>query len=246
MELYQGRHCGCAPGTHAALTGMVEAHIPPDRRGSVLDFGAHAGALLLRLRDAGFSDLYGCDLDSTVFDVPGARFDVVELNREFASHFDERFDLVTATDVIEHLDSPRMFLSEVHKLVRDGGFIGITLPNVAFFEGRLKFLLRGELWGFGDFNYRAQRHINPITFEQMVLMMREIGFEVVACRSGGSFATPLRWVLTAPLWLPLRLLGGPTTLGESAIFLARKTEPDPELKQPTHYRSRWSRSRPAG
>lgn len=67
--------------------------------------------------------------------------------------------------IIEHLDSPRNFLTECHKLLEDDGWLAISLPNVAFWEGRFKFMLTGELWGFGEKNDRLQRHISPITEE---------------------------------------------------------------------------------
>jgi hypothetical protein len=105
MEDYKGRHIGCAPGTHAALAAMIPKHVIPS--GAALDLGAHSGALLLRLQDLGFSRPIGADPDPTRFDVPGADFKRIELNCRFAHNFSTKFQLVTATDVIEHLDSPR-------------------------------------------------------------------------------------------------------------------------------------------
>ena len=119
----------------------------PRRR---LDIGAHSGALLLRLKDLGFEELMDADLDSTRFDVPGAEFKCLELNQAFACHFGKRFQLVTSTDAIEHLDSPRNFLREVHTLLEDDGWLVISLPNVASWEERLRCLLDGELWQFGE------------------------------------------------------------------------------------------------
>jgi hypothetical protein len=49
-------------------------------------------------------------------------------------------------------------------MLSDDGWLAISLPNVASWQGRVKFALKGELWGFGEKNYRAQRHISPITF----------------------------------------------------------------------------------
>ncbi len=237
LEDYKGLTIGCAPGTHAGLLRMILHHVQPCA--GILDLGTHAGALLLRLQDAGFTDLHGADLDPTRFSVDRAAFTRLELNEDFSRHFSRRFSLITATDVIEHLDSPRSFLQQARALLEEGGHLALSLPNVAFWEGRGKFLLKGELWGFGDKNYRLQRHISPITFEQMTLMMQEIGFEVVECGAVGSFAKPLWWLLSAPIWIPMRALGGKSALGESAIFLARKTTPDPLLKEPIHYRNRW-------
>ena|SRR5882724_8821581 len=239
MENYKGRHIGCAPGTHAAVAGMISQHLKAPKR-AALDIGTHSGALLLRLKDElGFSDLTGTDLDQTRFDVPGADFKRLELNQPFLCHFDKKFQLITATDVIEHLDSPRTFLTEAHSLLEDDGWLAISLPNVASWQGRIKFLLKGELWGFGEKNYRSQRHISPITGEQMVMMMQELGFGVVAKGSAGSFSTPYMKALTFPIWSIASLLDGISPMGECAIFLAKKTAPDAALKLPTHYEKRW-------
>ena len=237
MESYQGRHIGCAPGTHAGLVSMISRHVTA--RGPVLDIGAHSGALLLRLKDIGFSDLMGSDLDPTRFEVPGAKFKRLELNGPFSREFDQKFQLITSTDVIEHLDSPRLFLKELHALLEEDGWIAISLPNVASWQGRVKFMLKGELWGFGERNYRTHRHISPITYEQMAMMMGELGFRVVEMDSAGSFSTPIMKALTFPVWGLCALACGRRTLGESAIFLAQRTKPDPELSFPTHYRNRW-------
>lgn len=240
MESYKGRIIGCAPGTHAALAAVISRNLKAEDRSAVLDIGTHSGALLLRLKDdLGFSDLTGTDLDATRFDVPDADFKRLELNQPFSHHFDKKFRLITATDVTEHLDSPRMFLTEIHALLEEDGWLAISLPNVASWQGRLKFLLKGELWGFGERNYRSQRHISPITGEQMVMMMHELGFSVVSKGSAGSFSTPYMKALTFPVWALASLLNGISPLGECAIFLARRTAPDESLKLPTHYQNRW-------
>jgi SAM-dependent methyltransferase len=238
MENYRGLHIGCAPGTHKALADALLNLT--DARAGVLDIGAHAGALLARLRDVGFHDLVGVDLDETRFDVPEAEFRKVELNADFADSFQRDFSVVTATDVIEHLDDPRHFIMEVRKLLRPGGLLGLSFPNIAFFEGRVKFMLTGEHWGFGEQNYRAQRHISPMTHDQTRLMLQEIGFDVLLLTTAGSFATLLRKLLLLPLWSPMRAIGGASALGESTIVIARKSEPDASLRQPLHYRRRWN------
>lgn len=238
LENYEGRLCACAPGTHAALVEEVVTKVPRDAQ--VLDIGAHAGALLMRLRNAGFANLTGTDLDPTRFNVPGAQFRRLELNRQFSDEFSQRFGLITCTDVIEHLDSPRNFVAECRNLLEDGGWLAISMPNVAFWEGRLKFLLTGELWGFGAKNYRSQRHISPMTSEQTTLMLEECGYEVVTVRTVGSFATPLRSILLAPLRLVVRLLGGERTAGECLLIVAKKSDPNSDLSAPTHYRDRWA------
>jgi 2-polyprenyl-3-methyl-5-hydroxy-6-metoxy-1,4-benzoquinol methylase len=240
MENYKGLHVGCAPGTHAAVVSMVSEHI--QQRGGVLDIGAHSGALLHRFKDAGFSDLAAADFDTTVFNVPGVPLTRIDANQPFAQLFDRKFNLITCTDIIEHLDSPRHFFAEARQLLNDDGHIAFSVPNVAFWEGRVKFALKGELWGFGRRNYMAQRHISPLTIDQAELLMREIGYKPVAWTTQGTFATPARRLVLSPLWLPFYILDRKRTLGESLIFLAQKAPPEQELKSPWDYRERWEAS----
>jgi SAM-dependent methyltransferase len=183
--------------------------------------GAYTGALARRLKDNGFSNVYAADLANHLSE-PGVSFTGCDFNKPFADRFDRQFDCITACEVIEHLDDPRHFLSECRKLLKDGGLIVISTPNIGFFEGRIKFLLKGELWGFGANNYQGQRHISPISREQFPLLLEETGFEQLAFHTAGSFATPLRKAITLPLWTTMRLAFGPHVLGESAVCIGQK------------------------
>lgn len=236
-EEYQGMHIGCAPGTHAGLVEAVTRIM--QARGGVLDIGAHSGALLLRLRNAGFTDLHAADLDPTVFKLTDVPHTVINANEPFAAKFGRTFNLITCTDVVEHLDSPRQFFLEAHKLLADGGYLAFSVPNVAFWEGRIKFAMTGELWGFGRRNYVWQRHISPMTVDQADLMLQEVGYKTAAWRTAGTFATTLRQIVLAPLWLPFVAVNGGSCFGESLIFVARKAEPDAQLRKPKDYIERW-------
>ena len=232
MEKYRDLTCGAAPGTHAGVLQLIQRHVPPPHTG-VVDLGAGSGALLLRLQDAGFEDLQGADLSEprwTLTNVPYTRSD---LNGPFSHAFQRKFRIACLSETIEHLDSPRRALMEVRELLEDDGFVIITLPNVGFWEGRLKFALTGELWGFGETNYREIRHISPLTRDQLRLMLQEIGFRVIGATTMGSFATPLRRVLFAPLWLPLMAVAGREILGECTVVLAQKAPADPGLSRPS-------------
>ena len=238
LEFYRGMIEGCAPGTHKAAVKLILKHMRG--RAGVLDCGARAGSLLARLRDAGFDDLNAIDLDVSemkLTDVPIRRID---LNTRFAPVYTRKFELICCADVLEHLDSPRQFLQQSYRLLEDDGFLCITVPNIAFWHGRVKFLLKGEHWGFGERNYRLQRHISPITYDAMRMTMAECGFVLLDAITAGSFAGPLQKILLSPLAGIFRLIGGPRAVGETSIYLARKAAPNTELARPVHYRS-WER-----
>lgn len=220
-EAYAGHVIAAAPGTHQAVMDCLTVHAP-DRRLRILDIGCHTGALIARLRDAGYEQIAGTDLTKK-FDGEPFHFTPADLNEPFHDLFNGQiFDIIIASEVIEHLDNPRDFLRQAHRLLSDEGIVVITTPNVGFFEGRLKFLLTGELWGFGEKNYRLQRHISPITIEQTPLLLQECGYDLLELKTTASFATLARRILTAVFWVPMRALLGPYILGESLVLVARR------------------------
>lgn len=160
LNSYKGMQEGCAPGTQEKLIELILRNATT--RSGVLDLGARHGALLARLRDQGFTDLCGVDLEPDTFKLEGVPFHRLDLNSDFAGALRRKFNLIVSTDVIEHLDSPRHLLQQAHKLLADGGYVAISLPNIACWKGRIQFALKGEHWGFGEVHYRGQRHISQI------------------------------------------------------------------------------------
>lgn len=213
----------CAPGTHAAAAALVQAHVP--RAARVLDLASGTGAFLARLRDMGYSDLSAVELNTEGFDLDGVAPQAVDLNAPFGDGAlpRDRFDLVTAIEIVEHLDCPRAFLRNVHRILRDGAHLLLTTPNVASWLGRARFLLSGELRQFQRHDYDHQRHISPTTHVQMRLMFEEIGFELVAMRTAGTFFGPVKQALFAPVSLLARLMWGRVAEGDVVIYLVRKT-----------------------
>jgi SAM-dependent methyltransferase len=217
-EIYQGHAIAAAPGTHQAVVEAVKKRVP--LTADILDLGGYSGALARRLHDTGFMKVGVADLANHLTE-PDVAFTKCDFNEPFAERFDRKFDCITACEVIEHLNDPRHFLHECRKLLNDGGIIVISTPNIGFFEGRLKFLLKGELWGFGANNYQGVRHISAISREQFPLLLEETGFRQLDFHTAASFATPLRKAITLPLWAAMRLSFGPHVLGESAVCVGQ-------------------------
>jgi 2-polyprenyl-3-methyl-5-hydroxy-6-metoxy-1,4-benzoquinol methylase len=69
----------------------------------------------------------------------------LDFNRnDFASELGlASFDLVTAVEVVEHVESPIGFLRNISRLLTPRGVAVITTPNVDSLPARVKFLLTG-------------------------------------------------------------------------------------------------------
>ena len=219
---YNGLIMHCAPGTHEAALSLLLRHNVP--RTSVLDLASGSGAMLARLRDIGFTQLHAVERNVERFQLGGISPLAIDLNSEFCGKFDRSFALITALEIIEHLDSPRHFLLQVRALLQDGGCLLLTTPNVSNWIGRVKFLLSGELRWFEEAQYHKMRHISPITDVQMRLMLNEVGLPLVDSTSAGDFFGPLRRLATTPISLLFWVIFGRNTRGDINIYLAAKSD----------------------
>jgi 2-polyprenyl-3-methyl-5-hydroxy-6-metoxy-1,4-benzoquinol methylase len=226
---FKGHRLHCSPGTQEAAMKLLLQHVSD--RSSVLDLASGSGAMVARLQEAGFRDLYAVERALEVFGMPetgrpqDAEVTALDLDGRFAEHYSRRFSLVVSVEVIEHLESPRDFLRQVHALLEEGGHLLLTTPNVANWVGRIRFLLLGDLRWFDERSYQRLRHISPFTDSQLRATLRELGFEVVASTSAGRFMGPLQVVLTAPLSLPFLAAFGRRVWGDCNVYLARKAAP---------------------
>ena len=56
---------------------------------------------------------------------------------------DNKFDVVVASHIIEHLNDTDLFLSEIHRVLKPDGYLVIATPNLASFQSIL-YLLCGK------------------------------------------------------------------------------------------------------
>jgi len=212
----------CAPGTHeAALQLLKESNAP---RGPVLDLASGSGAMLARLRDAGYSDLTAVELDAKKFALDGITPIPLDLNEDFAPKLPRQFALVSAIEIIEHLNSPRHFLTQCRQVLRDDGVLLLTTPNIADWMGRIRFLLTGTLRYFDDNQYRYNHHISPLPEAQLRHLFAEVGLQIVSQKTAGTFFGPLKIACMAPLWAPFRLVAGNQSFGDVNLYTLRKAE----------------------
>lgn len=210
-----------APGTHEAVVEHVASlGLSPDAQ--VLDLAAGTGALLSRMRAAGFRSLSAIERDVNNFGLSGLTPLPLDLNTTFADQVSKSYELITAVEIIEHLDSPRDFLRQIHALLEPGGYCIVSTPNVAHWLGRLQFLLFGTMKYFSYQDYLDQRHISPILDMHFKIMAKELDFELVRQECTASSWGVLIRALTLPLSMLFRLTGGGDTDGNVNIYVLRK------------------------
>jgi SAM-dependent methyltransferase len=101
---------------------------------------------------------------------------------------DDAFDLVWASEVIEHIADTERWLAEVRRVLAPGGRLLVTTPNHA----RLPLLIHGiERYSdpFGD-------HLHLYTRRSLRPTLTEVGFEDVEVRAAGGAPGFRRLLLT--------------------------------------------------
>lgn len=146
------------PGLHESLLARLPPGLSRDAR--ILDVGCGTGAWLDRLRRLGFSNLHGIDADIAQVSCEGASIAQADLNHPDRWPVTGRFRLITAIEVIEHIENVGVFLDRAGEYLEDDGYLLITTPNVESLAARLRFLLLGELKQFDSIG--DQTHVFPV------------------------------------------------------------------------------------
>jgi SAM-dependent methyltransferase len=164
-------------------------------RGSLLDVPAGQGALAARLLKAGFR-VRCCDLYTEIF-----RLDGVEIRRGDLSqslpYEDGEFDYITCVEGLEHIENPQQAIREFARILRPGGHLVTSVPNILNIEERLKWLLYGYTSHFKPLSreylaalpreaYQMEvsrmeeiaLHVNPIGYAELRYSLERCGFRI--------------------------------------------------------------------
>jgi SAM-dependent methyltransferase len=152
-------------GRRRIIAGFVEEICSKieGRRPRILDVGCGTGANLILLSK--FGDAEGVDIspDALAFCQERGLQKVRLGAAEKLPYEDGTFDLVTALDVVEHMDDDVECLREMRRILRPGGHILLFVPTFMF------------LWGLQD---EVSNHRRRYRLPELRRVVSEAGFEI--------------------------------------------------------------------
>lgn len=176
----------------------------------VLDLPAGNGLLADALRDMGHEVECG-DINR---ERPDYRYVDMSQPLPFA---DGAFDSALCLEGVEHLIDPVLFISELSRVIRPGGFIVLSTPNVMNFYSRLQVLFTGSYYQFNPAavpqvapGEAADRgHVFPLSYFQLRYLFEQHGArvrQVLGDKYKRKLLFPLYFLLMPGVWLWSQLL----------------------------------------
>jgi len=95
------------------------------------------------------------------------------INQSELKEIKDKFDVITISDVIEHVDSPVTFLRDYSLLLGHNGIMLVSTPNPFYFKQFLNILLHNRV----SVNFEHTMWIDPITFSEI---SRRAGLKISA------------------------------------------------------------------
>ena len=166
---------------------------------AVLDLGFGAGQFARRIRPA-CRYLAGVELDPEAAEEGARFFDqpvIGDLLEGISGPWQERFDVIVAGDILEHLPRPEDLLAALKPLLKTDGALLVSLPNVA--------------------NILDRTHVRFFTRATGRTLLEENGYRVV---SVDATAMPLELAVPALGRPPLAGLARATALSAARLWPA--------------------------
>jgi len=193
----------------STIQKAVLKHIPSLKLpagAQVLDAPCGAGALCQALAKNGF-EAWGADVDPEC----GARlllnqrFLTADFNRALPFP-DSSFDAVFSVEGIEHLEDRYAFLREAGRVLRPGGALVLTTPNIVSLRSRVRFLGSGffhkDPRPLNESGRHPLHHIGLSTFSDLRYGLHTSGFVLSA--AGCTHVKPVSYayaILAPWIWL---------------------------------------------
>ncbi|MFQ5953463.1 MAG: class I SAM-dependent methyltransferase [Kiloniellales bacterium] len=225
------RHYG--DGRHFIVRNCMR-HAPRHRPVKILDIGCSTGSLLQGFRDmAKRVDPTGIDIDPMArANAPVHLRDAIVIGDVLSEPLDGPYDVITMEMVIEHLLDPVAYIRRCHELLRPGGVLMLSTPDIDSVPARKQ----GANWWLVNRPSMPVGHVVWFNRRAMEYTARAYGFRVARIKNRGNLVPYLPDWLRRTLerllgfdaisgrfirWYPVRILWALIVTGWLSGFLSK-------------------------
>lgn len=181
----------------------------------VLDLGCGTGFFASKIKDIYPSaEVYGIDISKKALNLGRKKYKNITFIRAdaeqefpFKNNF---FDLIISGEHIEHLKDTDTYLIEINRVMKKGGTLILTTPNLASWMNRILLLFGKQpfflepslyktlpIFSIGNFTFPEtlknppSGHLRLFTLDMLEKLLSVYGFEAVAVKGANIFQKPL-------------------------------------------------------
>lgn len=102
---------------------------------SIMVSGYSAGSEMIVARNFGFQKVYGVEIDKSLYEIAKIRLEKYSdafptiYDGLYLPYDDQQFNLVASGHIIEHTQSPLIYLREIFRVLKPGGILYIEFPS---------------------------------------------------------------------------------------------------------------------
>jgi SAM-dependent methyltransferase len=155
------------PGIHERFYRFLKPVLQEFNHPEILEVGAGHGAFTRKLWKDGYA-VSACDLFPEIFYFDKIECRKVDISRELP-YPDQSFDIILAVEVMEHIHDHNLFFKECNRILKKGGLLIFSTPNILSLKSRLRFLFTGFYYSFKPLDHHntdGLQHIASLTVDQ--------------------------------------------------------------------------------
>lgn len=184
---YQSLEVGSIPEyIHQRMRKVVQSFSEYRQTNRFLEVGFGAGHIISKAHELGW-DVYGVEVSKpAIAKAKKQGFNVFWGDVTAAGYPDNYFDVVVASEVIEHLEQPAILVAEVQRILRPNGLFWLTTPSA----GGLSYRLLGNHWSV----VCPPWHLCLFSGRGIYQLLANHGFDRINITSRGfNYLEPLRY-----------------------------------------------------
>lgn len=145
----------------------------------VLDVGCAFGITGELLKEKGIEEVVGIEVQPHACEEASKRLDKVIMGNVqdlTLPYKDGYFDCIIYADILEHLIDPWSVLKRQNRLLKKGGHVVASIPNVRHYRVIKK--LKSGRWDYEEKGVLDSTHVRFFTLESIKKMFRDAGYDI--------------------------------------------------------------------